>query len=499
MLTASNPFKATMLLIWIASSFALPSTAVAKRNILFIHHSVGESIIRDGRIRAIFTEAGFDFWDHGYNHPETGLKNEKGEPAGSYRIPDDNTTPYGYARLFALDPNEDNAFNKILNNHDIILFKSCFPVSKIQADNPEEDRLKPWRRSFANYKRHYLAIRDNIVKFPEKIFIIMTPPPLHPKVSGSTESTRARAFTKWLQSQEYLNSCKNFFVFDLFDILADPESDTLRGQFQLDPSSSNSHPNPVANLLVSQKLSDFVINVTNAGTTPSKTPTFLLESGSLIREVQPLLNLTSVIAKNSTIKRLFWSDLEGRKGELELQPQTPFIYQPLRQGVTTLLFTATSTNGFRTSAIIGVRYNEPGIREKLIFKGRNISGTIRGITRSERQLGERSEELVIKGDGSWRRIVIDELAIDISEFDPDRSIVEMSYDQGKSTIRPRLVIPGIFSEEFSPDDRPGYQQIRFQLRNYEYLLNSLNRIIIKGKWEEDATISIQSVRLVQHE
>jgi hypothetical protein len=469
--------------------------AAHRPSVLFIHHSVGESIIRDGSLRAIFAEAGFDFWDHGYNHPETGLKNEKGEPAGSYNIPDDNTTPYGYAKLFALDPEGDNAFSRLLNNHDIILFKSCFPASKIQENRAVEDRLKPWRRSLGNYKRYYLAIRDHLHKYSEKKFVAITPPPLHPGATDSAEAKRAREFTKWLQSEEFLNGSKNIFIFDLFNILADPDTNTLRRKFHLNPASHNSHPNPAANLLIAQNLSDFVINTAYTGAIPPVTQGFDLESGSIIREVQPMLTLTSVVGKNTTADRLFWSDLEGRSGELDTKAQTPFIYKPLREGVTRLLFTAKDASGFRTSAIIGVRYTANDSREKLIFGNQNRSGTIRGITEAERQMGKKSKELVIKGNGSRRRIVIDDLAIDISGFDPQRSILEMTYDQGDSSARPRLVIPGVFSEEFASDNQPGYQQIRFDPRDYEYLINSLNRIIIKGKWEKNETASIRSLKL----
>lgn len=95
-------------LIWMSSQEIMGADGLYRPNILFIHHSVGENLIRDGSIREILTEEGFDFWDHGYNNSKFGLRNEKGNPAGCYWIPEDNTNPDGLAALFSLEPDSDN-------------------------------------------------------------------------------------------------------------------------------------------------------------------------------------------------------------------------------------------------------------------------------------------------------------------------------------------------------------------------------------------------------
>ena len=227
-------------------------------NVLFIHHSVGHSLIRDGSVRQILTEAGYEFWDHGYNDRVTGLINGEGKTAGCYWIPDNNTNPDGFANLFSLNPGSDNTLNKILKNHDITLFKSCFPASKIEDDKRSKDIYNPGRRSVYNYKKHYLKIRQSIDKYPEKIFIIVTQPPLHPNSTSKDEANRARAFANWLTSKEYLGKRKNIFVFDFFNLLADPKTNMLRKEYQIDPNSKNSilirsqtYLSPRKNLLIS--------------------------------------------------------------------------------------------------------------------------------------------------------------------------------------------------------------------------------------------------------
>ena len=74
--------------------FILPSwvfSSPKKPSIFFLHHSVGGSLIRNGSVRQILAESGFELWDHGRNHSQNGLRNENGEPYGCYWIPEDNT------------------------------------------------------------------------------------------------------------------------------------------------------------------------------------------------------------------------------------------------------------------------------------------------------------------------------------------------------------------------------------------------------------------------
>jgi len=138
-------------------------------NVIFLHHSVGYNLIEEGDVRESLTEAGYSFWDHGYNWH--GLRGPDGSPTGySYNIPDDNTDPDGLAMVFAQQPYGFplNAFSGLLQ-HEVIIFKSCFPVSHISSDGQLE-----------RYKLYYLAMRDVMDQHPDRIFIVVTPPPLNP-------------------------------------------------------------------------------------------------------------------------------------------------------------------------------------------------------------------------------------------------------------------------------------------------------------------------------
>jgi len=209
-------------------------------NVIFLHHSTGSNLIAEGNVRPRLTELGYQFWDHGFN--QGGLVRPDGTPAGAgYRIPGamgrGNTDVDGLAGLFSqpvTDP-PSNAFSRLLQ-HEVIVFKSCFPNSAIKSDRMRED-FQAW----------YLDIRDVVDQHPDRIFILVTSPPLHPLATNPDEAARARTIADWLKSDAYLEGHANLFVFDFFDLLADPETNTLRAEYQPDADDSNSHPNRLAN------------------------------------------------------------------------------------------------------------------------------------------------------------------------------------------------------------------------------------------------------------
>lgn len=221
------------------------------RNIIFLHHSVGHNLIEQGSVRELFTEKGYQFWDHDYNYP--GLR----DPAGnllsySYNVPADNTDPDGLLRIFS-QPVYGLPLNALsgLMEHEVIAFKSCFPASDIASDAKLEER-KTW----------YLKMRDVMDQHRNHIFVVVTQPPLNPAGTNPRVATRARAFANWLKSDEFLKGHTNIFTFDLFGELAEsnpnsPDFNMLREAYR---EGTDSHPNRIANETVGPRFVDFVIN-----------------------------------------------------------------------------------------------------------------------------------------------------------------------------------------------------------------------------------------------
>jgi hypothetical protein len=91
---------------------------------------------------------------------------------------------------------------------------------------------------------------------PEKVFVVMSTPPLHRLATNLTQADNARAFADWLKSPEYLQGHPSIVTFDLFDVLAAPNvavnatRNMLRCEYELGHTNSDSHPNLAANIFV---------------------------------------------------------------------------------------------------------------------------------------------------------------------------------------------------------------------------------------------------------
>jgi hypothetical protein len=219
-------------------------------SIIFLHQSTGRNLIDQGKVRELFQQGGYDFWDHDYNY--IGLRNPDGRFTGySYNVPDDNTYPDGLAGIFK-QPAYQLPFNTFsgLIQHEVIILKSCFPTSDI----PNEDELD-------QLKDYYLGIRSRMDRYPNKIFVVMTQPPLNPAETTPEVAVRARALADWLKSDDFLKGHPNIFTFDFYSYLADdqpssPAFNMLRKEYQ---NGTDSHPNRLANETIGPEFVQFVI------------------------------------------------------------------------------------------------------------------------------------------------------------------------------------------------------------------------------------------------
>jgi len=240
------------------SSSAPPPATLT--NLFFLHHSTGEGLVVEGDMRSVIASYNsshgtqFEFWDHGYN--SDGLRNAQGDVTGTnYNIPGDNTDPDGLYNLWTSTETEYvNARNQILNNHQVIAFKSCFPASDI-----------PDAATLAQYQSWYLGMRDFFDTRTDRLFIVMSNPPLHRLATDATTAANARAFADWLCSDTYLSGHPNVRCFNLFDYLArqndgSATANMLRYEYEGSHSDSDSHPNTLANQTVGPVFAEFMCN-----------------------------------------------------------------------------------------------------------------------------------------------------------------------------------------------------------------------------------------------
>jgi len=228
-------------------------TPGTKNKLFFLHHSVGEGLVTTGNMRAIVISynningTNYAFWDHGYN--SDGLRNPDGHFTGtSFPVPDDNTDPDGLYYLFT-SSNADavSARNQMLE-YDVISFKSCYTVSNIPDDN-----------TLNQYKNWYLEMRNFFDQHPEKIFVVMSPPPLHRLNTNSIAAANARNFANWLKSSDYIGGRTNVVCFDLFNYLAGYDN-MLNYAYERTHEDADSHPNTLGYQTVGPIFAQFLID-----------------------------------------------------------------------------------------------------------------------------------------------------------------------------------------------------------------------------------------------
>jgi hypothetical protein len=220
-------------------------------NVIFLHHSVGENLLTQTDLRERLSQRGLNVWDHDYNW--YGLNDPSGTPTGyNYWIPEDNTDPDGLAELFS-----QKVYNLPVNGlsglmqHEVIVFKSCFTGNNL-ADDQEVETVKGY----------YEIVHRFIAQHPEKLFILLTTPPLNSAEADPAMADRARIVADWLLSSKYQRDLPNLYVFDFYGALAEndpasPDYNTLRPEYR---DGSDNHPNLAANLDVAPLLANFIID-----------------------------------------------------------------------------------------------------------------------------------------------------------------------------------------------------------------------------------------------
>jgi hypothetical protein len=128
--------------------------------------------------------------------------------------------------------NEYAPIRKLALGYDAIAIKSCYPNSHIISDEHLEE-IKSYYQSIARY----------FATQPTKQLVILTSPPLVPLKTNAAAAQRARVLATWLATT---NFGKNVTVFNLFDLLAAPQTDSQANMLRREYRRwlpVDSHPN----------------------------------------------------------------------------------------------------------------------------------------------------------------------------------------------------------------------------------------------------------------
>ena len=234
------------------------------KKVIFLHHSTGYSIWTGKTNRYLYKLTGkgdVQKYVAQYNrkHNTSYLISDrfypKKEPYGWKNY------PFDYYNIWVKNAGdgqymEEATLEILTREYDLIVFKHCFPVSRIQPDSGTPD-IDSDIRSLGNYKLQYEGLKDKMHQFPGNRFIVWTPAVNTQKLMSEDEARRTREFRDWIVN-EWDAKGDNIFVWDFYSY------ETEGGLYLAEKnavSPDNSHPNVEFSGRVAPLLGQFIIDV----------------------------------------------------------------------------------------------------------------------------------------------------------------------------------------------------------------------------------------------
>lgn len=230
--------------------------AIGDEKIIFLHHSTGSGVYSGGNVSGWFSS-------YNSNNLTQYQISERSYPTTPY--PWENY-PYDYWNLWingacnSSDPDIE-CMNTLTQDYDVVIYKHCFPGAGVLADTGSPS-ISSSRKSLENYKLQYRALRDMMDSYPDNIFIIWTLAPLHRLASNDNDAARAKQFVDWVKGDFLTEDSQphpNIYIFDFFGNAAGADN-YLRYEYEISHSSSDSHPNTLANQTIGPIFAQFIID-----------------------------------------------------------------------------------------------------------------------------------------------------------------------------------------------------------------------------------------------
>ena len=211
-----------------------PATPV---KLIFIHHSCGGNWLADetpdipsGGLGTALMNNNYYVSATNYDWGPDGIGNRTNIPdwpewftgpnsgtilAALYAETGQNLGGFGAWSRMATEPGGEN---------EIIMFKSCFPNSDLYGNPDDPPRSSPNEQyTVENAKVIYNDLLTYFETRTDKMFIVITAPPLIESETTSDRAANARAFNNWMV-RDWLDDYphNNVAVFDYFNVLTDP-------------------------------------------------------------------------------------------------------------------------------------------------------------------------------------------------------------------------------------------------------------------------------------
>ena len=208
--------------------------------LIFIHHSVGEYWLCDENVCDQGGGLGISLMNNNYYVSDTnygwgtdniGDRTDIGNWWEWFRGSNSST----YLNALYNEGDQHSTYSRLstapTGGNEIIMFKSCFPNSALEG-NPSDPvpsiGTNPLRgegstseyHTIANAKGIYIDLLEYFRTRTDKLFIVITAPPLRESDTNTSQAANARAFNNWLVN-EWLTGYpyKNVAVFDFYNVL----------------------------------------------------------------------------------------------------------------------------------------------------------------------------------------------------------------------------------------------------------------------------------------
>jgi len=223
----------------------------ADAKIILLHHSTGHCI----------WNGGVADWFRKYNaRKKTAISVSeqafpKAKPYGW------NNYPFDYWNIWVnhagIGPFQDEPTLEMLTqNHDLIIWKHCFPVSSVKEDTGRADVGSAEKR-LENYKAQYAGLMSKMRSFPSVKFLVWTAAALTKNNTNEADARRAKAFVDWTV-KEWDSKEDNVFLWNFHTL------ETEGGLYLTDAyaaSPDDSHPSQAFSKKVAPLFCQRIVNV----------------------------------------------------------------------------------------------------------------------------------------------------------------------------------------------------------------------------------------------
>jgi hypothetical protein len=233
-------------------------------NIIFLHHSTGLQIWKGSVSKYMYKLTGKGDVESYFSKYNKNNKTKYSiverafpaqEPYGWVNY------PYDYYNIWVKHAGEESYMEEptlemLTKDYGVIIFKHCYPVSKILEDKGIPD-INSSERRLENYKLQYEALKAKMHEFPDSKFIVWTPAVHLQVMITEDEAKRTREFYNWVKD-EWNEPGDNIYLWDFYNYETEGEL-YLKEEYAASPDDS--HPSAEFAGRVAPLFAAFIIDV----------------------------------------------------------------------------------------------------------------------------------------------------------------------------------------------------------------------------------------------